>query len=178
MKKILIQIRIKDQKGTGLVEAMITVVLFSVISAGCIAVLLSGFDSWKVNNAQLEVQGSLRKSVDWMKEDLLEAGVATISDVPADGNTYSQITFKTCTGVSGGSAQWSTNNIQFSLSGNQLRRTSGAQTKTIAQNIQTLQFKRMSATPNYLEVSLTGQKSNSKGGTISETTSFKICLRE
>lgn len=167
-------------QGFSLVEVIVTVVLFSVIAGACFAIFLSGSDSWQVNSVKLELQQELRKAADWMRQDLWEAGVSTITNVPADGNWYPTITFRVSNGVSSGNILWSANTIQFLLGGtnsNQLQRQSAAQTKIIAQDIQTLQFRRQAATPSILEVSLAAQKRTTKGALLTQNTTFKITLR-
>ena len=159
-----------------LVEVMISVAIFTILFGACFTVLLSGSDSWQVNSAEMQLQQELRKAMDWLKEDLAEGGISTITNVPADWNWYSTITFKAPSGVTSGAITWGSNTIQFVLSSNQLRRIEGATTKVIAQNISSLQFRRQASTPHLVEVSLQAQKSSIKG-TISKTLSFKVQMR-
>ena len=171
---------LQSARGFSLVEAIVTVVLFSIIGGACFAIFLSGADSWQVNSVKLELQQELRKAADWMRQDLWEAGVSTITNVPADGSWHTTITFRVSNGVSGGNILWSTNTIQFLLGGtnnSQLQRQSGAQTKILAQDMQTLQFRRQATTPNILEMSFAAQKRTTKGALLTQNTTFKITLR-
>ena len=167
----------QENSGYTLVEALITVLLFSIILGACVMVLLTGTDSWQVNNTLVEVQQDLRKAEDWMKEDLVEAGTTTISGVPADGNPYYTITFKVASSISGGNIVWSTDTIQFQLSSNDLQRIQGTQTKTLAYNIQSLQFRRQASTSNIVEVSLQAQKNTPRGALITATKNFQVKIR-
>jgi len=178
---------LKPAKGFTLVEAMVTVLLFSLILGACLGILLSGSDSWQVNGVAVELQQELRKTMDWMKEDLVEGGVSTIptppavGSVPADDNWYTTVVFKTSNGVSsGGSIIWSTDTIQFlraGSDGNQLIRRSGGTDKVIAQDITSLLIRRQVATPTVVEVALEAQKDTLKGTTVTADMDFQIKLR-
>ena len=61
--------KIQRQHGTTLVEALITVSLFTMLFGAAVAVLLSSSDSWQVNSVMAELRQELRKSVEWMKMD-------------------------------------------------------------------------------------------------------------
>ena len=163
--------------GFTLVEAMVTVVLFTIILGVCFMLLLSGTDSWHVNGVLLEVKQELRKGTDWMRQELIESGGSTITNVPANGTWYTTITFRTSTGVSGGTITWSADTIQYLLSGTQLLRRSGGVDKILAQNMQTLQFRRQASTPNVVEVNMQAQKTTPKGTTLTANSNFKMRLR-
>ena len=136
----------KDYRGVTLVEVMTTVVIFSFILGICYALLISGSDSWETNSTRVELQQELRKAMDWITQDLRQAGSASIVDVPADGATYTSITFRKSAGVSGGNLVWDSSTTRYFLGGTggtQMLRQVGAQTASvIAQNIQSLQFNR------------------------------------
>jgi|GEM_PF-1114362 len=171
----------KSLLGFTLVEALTTVLLFSIILGVCFMILLSGTDSWHVNSAKVEVQQEVRKAADWIKQELIQSGSSTITNVPADSSWYTAITFKTTTGVSGGSISWSSETIQFLLgsgaTANQLIRRSGSTDKVCAQGIQTLQFRRQASTPSVVEVNVEAQKTTPKGTTLTATSNFKVKMR-
>ena len=169
--------RRKNKRGFTLVEALLSALLFSILYGACVMVLIAGSNSWQVNNTKIEVQEEVRKAVNWMQGELVQAGVSTITNVPSDGTWYTTITFKTTTGVSSGSITWSSNTITYSLSSNQLIRASGGVNKTIAQNIQTLQFRRQSTTPSLLEITMQGQKTTPKGTVLTASETLGIYLR-
>ena len=168
----------KNKKSAGftLVEALVTVIFFSLILGACYLILLAGTDSWQVNSVKIEIQQEARKAADWIKQDLIQSGASTITNVPADGNWYTTITFKTTTGASGGNIAWSSQTTQFLLSSNQLiRRT--ATDKVCAKDIQALQFRRQAASPSIVTVSVQTQKNTTKGLTLTMTSNFEVKMR-
>lgn len=166
--------------GFSLVEMLLTALIFFLTTTAFMLIILSGSSTWQINNMQLEVQQEIRKSMDWMKEDLFAAGVSTITNVPADGNWYSAISFKKSMGINNGNIIWSPL-IQFALGGtnsSELQRTLGAGgAKVIAHNLKTLQFRRHSTTPDLLEVSIKTEKTTSQGSKSTSTFNFKVKLR-
>ena len=154
-----------------------SVFIFSLLSVACYTIMASSSSSWQVNRVRIELQQELRKSQNWMINELRQSGSSVITNVPAVGTLYTTITFRTANGVSGGSITWSTDTIQFLLSGTQLQRSSGGTTKVLAQNISLLQFRRQAATPNLLEVTVQAQKKAPTSVTLSANLSFKVQLR-
>ena len=171
---------LKNNYGFSLVEVVIAAFLFSLLVGVCSTIFLSGSDAWQVNTLSVQLQQERRKAMDWIKEDLVEAGVSTITDVPADDAWHNGITFKIPAGVSNSTITWSTNTTNFALGGTggyQVIRTVGGSTKVLAQNIHTLQFRRLSTAPNIVEISINSQKSTTRGILVSNTSSFKVKLR-
>lgn len=163
--------------GFTLVEALVTVVIFSIISGACLMIFLSGSDTWQTNDVQVELQQELRKAMEWIKGDLLEAGSTTVVNVPVNGTWYTTITFRKSAGVSGGNISWS-NTLQYLVGGSGvqlLRRPSGGSDRIIAQDIQSVQFRR--TTTNLVEVSLQAQKNTVKGRPLSDQLNFTVKLR-
>lgn len=164
--------------GFTLAEALVTVVIFSIISGACLMIFLSGSDTWQANDVQVELQQELRKAMEWIKGDLLESGATTVVNVPVDGAWYTTITFRKSSGVSGGNIAWS-NTFQYLVggSGAQLLRRplGGAADRIIAQDIQSVQFRRNTA--NLVEVSLQAQKNTVKGRSLSDNFVFTVKLR-
>jgi len=168
---------LKDSRGFTLSEVLMAAFIFSLLSVACYTIMASSSSSWQVNRARIELQQELRKSQNWMINELRQSGSSVITNVPADGAPYTTITFRTSSGVSGGSVTWSSNTIQFIRSGTQLQRISGGVTKVLAQNISLLQFRRQGATPNLVEVSLQVQKNVPGSSAISGNLSFKVQVR-
>ena len=143
-------------------------------------VLVIGSKSWQTNNADMEVKQELRKAIAWLKDDLIQGGFATVVGVPADGNPYTSITFNKAAGVSNGSVVWSATPIQYIRGGTgstQLLRIAGGQTKVIAQDIQTLNFRRQNSSPNVVEVTVQCQKSSAQSPGVSVSSVFKVNMR-
>jgi prepilin-type N-terminal cleavage/methylation domain-containing protein len=174
----------KDHRGVTLVEVMTTVVIFSFILGICYTLLISGSDSWETNSTRVELQQELRKAMDWVSQDLRQAGSVSITDVPANGATYTSITFRKSAGVSGGNLVWDANTTRYFLGGTggtQLLRQVGSQAATvIAQNIQSVQFSRQASTANVVSVSLQTQKTTLRRKMMAEkapSLTLKIYLR-
>ncbi|MBI5024365.1 MAG: prepilin-type N-terminal cleavage/methylation domain-containing protein [Candidatus Omnitrophica bacterium] len=174
----------KDHRGATLVEMMVTVIIFAFILGICYSLLISGSDSWETNSARVELQQELRKAMDWITQDLRQAGSASIVDVPADGATYTSITFRKSAGVSGGNLVWDASTTRYLLGGTggtQLLRQVGSQAASvIAQNIQSVQFSRQAGTANVASVSLQTQKTALRRKMLTGTApslTLKIYLR-
>jgi len=166
--------------GFTLVETMMSTLIFLFLITAIYAIASISQKYWDVNKAKNELHQELRKAMDNMINDLRQAGPASITDVPADGNEYPTITFKIPTGVTGGSLTWSTDSIQFVLAGplsEQLHRIEGSDTKILALNVENVDFRRQASSPNILEVSLLGEKDTDKGLTVNYNLDFEVQLR-
>ena len=168
---------LQDARGFTLSEVLMAVFIFSLLSSACYTIMASGSTNWQVNRVRIELQQELKKGQNWMINELRQSGSSVITNVPADGVSYTTITFRTSTGASGGSATWSSNTIQFLLSGTQLQRVSSGVTKVLALNISSLQFRRDASTSNLVEVALQAQKKAPGSKTITASLSFKVQLR-
>lgn len=170
----------RSARGVTLVEMMMAMMIFLLLSGGVYAALQTGERSWNVNDVRIRMQQELRKAMDGMINDLREAGSSSILNVPANGTWYTSITFQVPTGVTAGSLVWNGNNITFAKGGSgatQLLRTQGAQTSILAQNVQTLQFRRQAASPEELEISMLARRSTINGDPIDYRLDFKVQLR-
>src|SRR3989338_7540251 len=160
----------KNHQGVTLVEMMTTVVIFAFILGICYSLLISGSDSWQTNSVQVELQQELRKAMDWVSQDLRQAGSASITNVPANGTVYTTITFRKSAGASGGNLVWDSNTTTYSLGGaggtQLLRQVSWQTASVIAQNIESVQFSRQASTSNIVDVSLQAQKATLRGKTL------------
>ncbi len=178
---------LKGDNGFTLIEAMVTVLIFSFILGICYVLLIAGSDSWEANSVRVELQQELRKAMDWITQDLRQAGSASIVDVPANGSVYASITFRKAAGVSGGNITWDSSTTRYFLGGsdgNQIQRQVGSQTAAvIAQNIRSLEFSRQVSASNVVNVSLQAEKATLRGKTlagklpIQASLSLKIYLR-
>lgn len=170
---------LREDRGFTLPEALVTVLIFSIILTASTVLLLAGTDSWQVNEVQIELQQELRKSMDWIAKDLRQAGPASIVDVAAGGGSQPDINFAIASGTVGGAVNWSSN-IQYvrgGSDGNQLQRIQGGTARLIARNITGLQFLRQSASPDLVEVTLQAQRTSAKGRLITDTLNFQVQLR-
>ncbi|OGX36328.1 MAG: hypothetical protein A3C36_03035 [Omnitrophica WOR_2 bacterium RIFCSPHIGHO2_02_FULL_52_10] len=164
-----------------MIEALVTIVIFAFIAGGVYATMVAGDSSWNLNSIQIELQQELRKAMNRMIDDLQQSGRSAITDVPADGTWYDEITFYKTNGVSGTTISWNSDTTQFLLggaSGDQLQKVEGSTTTVVAQNISSLQIRRLSTASGIVEVSLEAEKDGLKGGgTVSDSLDFKVNLR-
>lgn len=167
----------EDQRGFSLVEALITILIFSILSAACLSVFVSASGSYQMTQGRAQLQGEMRKGVNWLKNELRQSGSAGITNVLSNGTAYTSITFKTATGTSSGITTWSANTIQYALSGTNLQRTTGGVARTICQNVQSVSFTRQTTTPDIVDISLAGQLVTQKGTILTQTLNFKVELR-
>lgn len=172
----------KKNKGFTLLEIIIVLFLFSIIFAGIFSVLATGRNSWNAGESQIGVQQACRNGLDSMVKELRQASASTIADVPANGASYSSITFQIPASIGAGGITWS-NSIQYSrggLNGMQLLRTQSGNQRVLANNISALSFSRLAAEPNVVNVSITAQKNTFPGFTATQSTitfNSKVRLR-
>ncbi len=171
---------VAGQGGFSFVEIMVVVLISSFMIAGLYTILGTGKSSWEINRDRLEVQQEIRKGMDWMRRDLRQAGVTTITNVPANGTWYTTITFQTPSGVNAaGVATWNPA-VTYSRGGTgnqQLLRTVGGVSRIISQDINTLQFRRTAADPNVISISVQAQKNTPQHGLISITVTSQERMR-
>ena len=170
---------IADNSGFSLVEMSMVVLISIFIVGGIYTVLVTGNNSWEINRDRLELQQYLRTGMDWMKKDLRQAGVSKITGVPADGTWYTSITFQTPSSVASGSVVWSAA-VQYAIGGTgnqQLIRTVGAQQRLIAQDFNTLQFRRTASDPTIIQISAQVQKNTAQHGLITMSRTAQVKTR-
>lgn len=177
----------RARRGMTMAEILISVAIFSVVLAACYVLLMAGSDSWETNEVKIELQQDLRKAVDWITQDLRQAGSVSITNVPANGTWYTLITFRKASSVSGGSVVWDTDTTKYLLGGSdstQLQRQTGSQTpKVIGQNFQSLRFRRQSSSANIIDVALQARKKTPRGQNLTgkafvqDDLNFKVYLR-
>jgi len=162
---------IKNTKGFTLLEITIVVFLFSIISAAIFSVLATGRNSMSAGESQVGVQQACRNGLDSMIKELRQAGVSTITGVPANGTNYSSITFQIPAAIGATGITWSSS-IQYAiggLNGAQLLKTQSGNQKVLANNISALSFNRSATNPNVVNISVTAQKNTFPGFTARQT---------
>lgn len=165
------------RRGFSFVEMMIVVLVGSFVVGGLFIVLMIGKSNWELNRDRVELQQNMRTAFEWMRRDLRQAGVSTISGVPANGSSNASITFQIPSTVTSGSVVWASA-ITYSKGGTgnaQLLRTVGGNSRVIAQNVSSLQFSRTAADPSVVVITLQLQKNTPQHGvmTFSRTTQAK-----
>lgn len=176
---------IKKQKGFTLVEVLVTLIIFSIIFMAVIMCLSAGKSSFYTGDAKIAVQQEIRKALLIMNPELRQSRPSLITGVPADGNTYSTVTFCIPEDVDGdgdvinaiGNMEWS-GNITYALNGNnQITRTDATGTTIIANNITNLDFQRFAGSPNIIQISISCQKTNVLGRVLSDTILSSVTMR-
>lgn len=169
-----IKSRLHRLKKTGftLLEIIITVFLFSIISAAIFSVLAAAKNSLSAGESQVIVQQACRSGLDAIVKELRQAGPSTIPDVPSNGINYSAITFQIPASLSAAGITWSSN-IQYSLggmNGKQLIRTQSGNQCILGNDISAVSFNRSAANPNVVNISVTAQKNTFPGFTARQST--------
>ena len=162
---------IKKCRGFTLIELLEAVFLFSIISAAIFSVLTTGRNSFDSEESQIGVQQAARNGLDSMIKELRQAGVSTITGVPADGANYNSITFQIPAAIDAAGITWSSN-IQYALgglNGAQLIKTQSGNQRVLANNISALAFNRSAANPNVVNLSITAQKNTFPGFTARQS---------
>lgn len=169
----------KRNSGLTLVEAMVTTVIFMFIFGAAFRIMISGSDIYEINNTRTQLQQELRKAKTWMNEDIRQGGSASVVNVFADDSWYTSLEYRKAAGVTGGAITWDTDTTVFFLDtvNRQVKRTTGSVTKIIANDIEALEFRRMAAAPDIVEVMVEAENTTPKGRVVNETTNFQIQLR-
>lgn len=177
------KIKILNNSGVTLVEIMITILIFSVIIAGINTALIAGSRSYDLNRVNTEIKEDVSIALARMKEDLMKSSSSAIVDVPANGSTYSSISFRVPSSVgSDGIIVWPSETVEYLLSSNQLlRRVEDggvvSEDRVIAENISTLEFERAASTSNIVEITLQATKESDLGNTFTLDKTLKVQLR-
>ena len=164
--------KIKKSAGLSLIELIIVVFLFSIMTGAIFMLLGTARSCWKSGGSQLSVQQDARRGLNTMAKELRQARLSTISGVPADGTGYSSITFQIPQSISAAGTTWSTN-IQYTVGGlnsSQLLRTQDANQRVLANNISSLSLSRNAPTPDIINIALGVQKNTFPGLSAIQTT--------
>ncbi len=169
-----------NKKAMTLPEAVFTVAFFSFVMGACLLMSKVGWDSWQINSSRVEIIGQLRQVSGRLGLDLRQAGVSTISDVPADGNWYHAITFQIPQTVDAGAVVWMPA-IRYALDDvnpSILNRTSDGTTVPVANLITEFNVRRLLLTPNVLEIQVKAEKRTSRSNEVLDyTIVMNITLR-
>ncbi|MDD5450066.1 MAG: hypothetical protein PHO42_05665 [Candidatus Omnitrophica bacterium] len=170
--------------GFTIVEALVTVVIFTMIFIPLFGMMNQGLRYWHVAEVNIELQQDLRRGLMVMDNQLRQTRTSKIS-IPADDNYYNSIVFNIPQDTDGdgdavdalGNIEWS-GNITYALNQkNQIVRTSSAGNLVLANNITSLQFKRFSGNPEMVEIALTAQGTTVPGKISSMTISSLVMMR-
>ena len=182
-----------------MLEVIVTGLCVSFLGAAVNAAMLAGNSSWKVNSVEVELKQDLRQAMERIRNDIQQTGPTSLDasvpvnvqadivtypdpdDDPAyDFTSYTLFAFQTVSGVTNGVITWNSSANQFSINGTDLERTIGTNPAVvIAENIQSIQIRRLYTNSNLVEFALVAQKktlSGLQGRTISSTMNFQVQL--
>ena len=158
-------------RGFVLSELVVSTGISAVIAVALLVAFKGGQISWRTGGAQMAASYEVRRGLDAMSRELLLSRSDQV-DVPADGSWYGSIIFHVPKDQNGdgtvldanGALEWSPTSVSFSLggtSGDQILRTQGPATRVLANGVQTLQFRRVVAAPDRVEILMTVRRGSS-----------------
>jgi prepilin-type N-terminal cleavage/methylation domain-containing protein len=163
--------------GFTLLETLVVVAILSFVFAALIMVLSSGRTSWSQADSQIALQQDLRQAITEMVKDLGQSGQSQVSR-PANSVAYASISFNQSQGaLSSGAINWSTSPITFSLSGNQVLETQGADSRVLANNVTSLTFTRQVAAPRVIRINMTTSRETMFGRAVNASLASSVFLR-
>lgn len=171
------------REGFTILEAMITIFIFSLILAAIFGIMTHGRTSFYTGSTTIELRQEMRKAIFWMKRELYQSSSLVIRGVPVDRNYYSAITFRTPQDRDGdgdvidslGNIEWS-DEIRYSLITRQIiRHVPNEGPSVLANNISFLGFRRQ--TPKILEINIQARKRPLFGPQIEANLITRIALR-
>lgn len=174
------------RRGFTLVEVLIVCLMASIMALAFAVVLRMGARTWISRENQMTLSLELRRGLQSMVRELAQTGTAQlevpgVGAMPADNNFYNTVRFRLPEDTDGngsvldgtGNVEWSANQIAYALGGvdgQQIQRTQGANVTVLANKVTALQFRRLTATPQILELSLTVQTGGSTGNFLQQVT--------
>jgi len=180
------------RKGVTIIEIMIVVAISTALGAAISYILLVGGASWYSGDAGVQVDQEARRGMYTMLRELRNTrALATIINVPADDIFYNTITFKVpdavVTNVSGkifyvpvvnalGNIVWG-DPVTYSVANSQLRRTSGGSVTVLANNVNSVTFRRQTSAVDVLEISIQTTKTTPQRRVITAALSCAVKMR-
>ena len=128
MMRIMTERPLKKKSGFTLVEAVVTIVILSIISFVVMYVMVEGFRVWWENRGYIELRADGRAALDRIAAELREAEVVTLTG-PQELEIHSD-------NDGDGAAE----TVIYELSGTDLIRTEGAASPVICSNVAALAF--------------------------------------
>lgn len=164
------------KRGFTIVELMVSMAIVGGIAIVIGAVVQMGHRSWRASEHNMTVSFELRRGMTAISRELAETRATTMDATnPADDNWYPAMTFLVPEDGPdiddtvldpAGNVEWSTP-ITYALGGlggvQILRTQVGVVNRVVANGVTTLQFRRLIATPNVVEISFTVQRGGNVG---------------
>lgn len=164
--------------GFTLLELMVVLLIVTVLGVALVATMSSGRTSWHEADTRISIQEELRRAIRQMIDDLSQSSVNKIN-ISADNGNYSSLSFNVSTGVNNatGAIVWSSDPITYSLSGGQILRVQGSDTRVLANNISALNFVRYANSTKIVRLNLTAQKTTPYGRLLNASMSAAVYMR-
>lgn len=159
-----------------LIEIMVSVSILLVVLAAIFMVLSTGRNTWWSSTVSAEVHQEVRKAEEWISKELRQ-GIRTSINIPVSEDS---IAFRVPSNVSNGGVITPSQVITYYLGGlnnSQLLRSVGGNINVLANNIQPPVFHQDLDDPQIIEVTITANKNDYRGRSISATLDFKVKLR-
>jgi prepilin-type N-terminal cleavage/methylation domain-containing protein len=154
----------KARAGFTLIELMVVMLIFSIISAAIFAVLAMGRQSWQIGTTRVEVQQEARKAMDSMLRDL--RGASSIDPGTFVAGVSDDIIRFTLQGTQ----------IEFALNpAGQLQRIESGVTTILANHVNAIQFELFGNNVVYL--TLTTRKNTILGHSVEMSLNSQVVLR-
>ena len=192
------------RRGFTLIEMIIVVAIFSIVTAAIFMTMASGRQSWQTNEASVQVQENVRKGLRMLGQEVRESGreQATshvlingtndviVFQVPIDANTVTpEFDLDGSGKIVWGAEATAGHAIRYDLQAGQLVRqhvdalaldaNPVGSAKIVANNMTAVSFTRVPAAGNIkgVNVSLTAQKTSLAQHTLSVSEQLHIVLR-
>ena len=151
--------------GFTLTETLVATAIAAVMGGVLVAAFKSGQQTWYSGEAKMAASYELRRGVEAVSRELAASRSNQVSIL----NNGGSVTFRVPADLDGdgtildaaGALEWSANTITYSLAGDQVVRTEGANTRVLANGVQSLQFQTVGGNLDLLEIAMTVQRDNS-----------------
>ncbi len=168
---------LKKSGGLTLIEVMVSVCILFIVLEGLYLVMTIGHRSWYIADTEISLQQDLRKAIRQITVDLYHSGPNQMSII-ADGTIYNNISLFVSEGITaGGAINWSSSPIGYILTGGQIIRTEGGQSRVVANNISGFDLWRQAATSDIVRINITAQRMTVSGQLINASLDSAVLLR-
>ncbi len=175
-------------RGFLLVEMVVALGIVALISGLLVLALRMNQQSWEVADAYLTTSNELRRGMQAISRELASANNASLN-IPADGNWYPGLTFRVPEDLDGNGTVLDSNGvlelssvIQYSLGGSDgaqiMRSQAGVTNRVLSDGVTSLLFRRQTANPRVVEISVAVQRQSGTGDFPNQaTTATRIRVR-
>lgn len=101
-----------------------------------------------------------KKAVDTLMGELYQAGVSSISNVPANGKWYDEVTFQKINVNTANETEW-TQPISYMYHNKQFKRVYSGRADIVANYVTSFKVRRLAKSPSIIEIEIVFNKKNS-----------------